>query len=125
MEVWHSTRAPDQCGRRLHPEICTRFEAKALRLPRRENRKNDSIFGKHFERLRIDCRLREPHSLGLPSKAAFEILDSPLNLRHLVATVRQRKNHVVVTLREGGSMAGKALLTFGIGLKDRGVDFGA
>ena len=95
-----------------------------LRLVRREDREQDSVLGQQVERVEVDCRLGEPHPLGLPAEAALEVADTPEDLRLLVAPVRQRHDHVVVRLRESGAVAGEALAARDVGREDLRVGFG-
>ena len=55
------------------------------------------------QRLQIHRRFRQPHAFRRAAEAESKILDAPVDLRVLVAGVRQRHDHVVVALRDAPS----------------------
>ncbi len=77
--------------------------------PRLIGRKKDILDGWIF-REQIECRLieggfRQPDGFGLPVEAMAEIGDAPLDLRVLIALVRQRHDDVIVALRNRRAVA--------------------
>src|ERR1700739_1060744 len=93
----------------------------ALGLARRQNRESDSVFSENFERFDVDRGFGQPHSFRTAAEAAFEILNSPLDLCDLIAAIGQWKNHVVVALREGRAMAGKMVTALPVRFQNRCV----
>ena len=79
------------------------------------------LFRQHFQGFGINGCFWKPHALGLASEAAFKISDPPLHLRDLIAPVRQRKDHVVVSLRDGGAMSGESLPAVLVRFKNRRI----
>ena len=57
-------------------------------------------------------------------KSIFKVFDAPYNLRGLIASVRQRHDHMVVGLSQCGTVSGKAFPAFPVGFKDRFIHTG-
>src|ERR1019366_3751620 len=106
-------------------ELGAVFWPYALGLPWRKNRELNSILGQDLESFGIHGGFRQPHSFGAPSEPAFKIPHSPLDLSHFVPAIGERKDHVVVTLRQSGSMTGKPFRTPLVGLKNRLANLGS
>ncbi len=78
------------------------------RLVGREDREPDPLLGQDVEALEIGRGLGEPHPLGPPAEPVLEVANAPGDLRPAIAAVRERQDHVVVHLRDGGAMAGES-----------------
>src|SRR5204863_8373475 len=63
----------------------------------------------------------QPYSFGLASEPVLEVADTPENLRLLIPSRRQRKDGVVIGLRQGGPVAGEMFLAFLVRIDDRAV----
>ena len=98
--------------------------ADVARLMRREDRETDPGRGERFERGQIHRGLGQPHPLRRPAEAALEVADAPDDLRRLVAGVGERKDRVVVRLRDRRAVPREARGARAVGFEDRGVDVG-
>ena len=87
-----------------------------------ENCKAQAKLSEQFEGFQIDSSLRQPHPFRRALESFFKVADAPDNLRGAVAAVRQRHDHMIVGLRDGGAMSRKVLAAFLIGRQDRGVN---
>ena len=94
------------------------------RLVRRQDGELDVEFRQDVERLQVHRRLGEPHPLGEALKALPEVRDAPDDLRPLVPRVRQRHDHVVVDLRDGGAVPGAPFHALPVRRQYRLVDAG-
>ena len=84
---------------------CQRVVTMAERPPpqglgRREDREAHLFLGQDREHVVIDRGLGQPHALGAPAEPVREVSEAPADLRHDVATGRQRQDHVAVPLRD-------------------------
>src|SRR2546423_10889718 len=77
--------------------------ANSLRLTRREYRELDALSREHLQSVDVDGGFRKPHAFGEPAKSVLEVLNAPFDLRLPIAGVRERQNHVVVSLRDRGA----------------------
>ena len=69
--------------------------------------------------MQIDRGFRQPHPLGMAAKSFFKIANTPENLRVFVLARGQGKDHVVIGLGHGRTMAGEEPLAFAVGRQDR------
>jgi len=76
-------------------------------LARSQDGVEDSIFRENFEGFGVDGGFGQPHAFGAAFEAMFEVGDAPFDLGNFIAAVGQRKNHVVVGLRDRGTVAAK------------------
>ncbi len=81
--------------------------ALGLGLRRREDGELDAVGGEDFEGLDVDGGFSQPHAFGIAIEAELEVANSPYHLSLLVAAIGQRHDHVVVDLRDGGTVSGK------------------
>jgi len=81
--------------------------AHRFRLPRRQYGKKNARVRQQAERRRVNGRLRQPHTFGLPPEAVDKILYAPAYLRALVALIGQRHDDMVVYLRQSSSVTVK------------------
>ncbi len=93
--------------------------ANPLRLVRSEDRETDPFVGHQIQRLEIHRRLGEPHPLGAPAEALFEIARAPPDLRLLVAPRGERHDHVVVRLRQRRAVPAEAARAVPVPVQDR------
>ena len=92
-------------------------------LARSQDRELDALGGKNFQGFQIYRRLREPRTLGITRKTMLKIFNAPKNLRALIARVRERKDGVVVSLRESSAVSGKKFLALAIAIEDALIAF--
>ena len=90
----------------------------------RKNREFDTKLSQNFQGLKVHCRFWKPHSFRMPTEAAFKISNSPPDLRVLVPSRGERKDHVIVSLSHGRAMSRKMLLALTICRQDGLVDCG-
>ena len=76
---------------------------------RRKYCKANLLRRQRFESLNIDCGLWQPHPLRTTAKSVFKIPDAPNDLRGFIPGIRQRQNHMVITLRHSCAMTAKTL----------------
>ena len=82
----------------------------------RQDREVNAGLGQDFQRLHVDGRLGQPHSLGITAEAMPEIGDAPEHLGLLVPGAGQGQDHVVVDLGERIAMPPPPLLAQPVGL---------
>ena len=87
-------------------------------LPRGQDREPDARLGQHLQRLDVDGGLGQPHSLGVAAEAVAEVGDPPAHLCFLVSCTSQRKNHVIVRLRQRIAVTAPPILAEPVGLDD-------
>ena len=97
--------------------------AYAFHLMGRENREANSEISKDVQCFEIDRGFRQPHAFRLAAEARFEIANAPEHLRVLIVPVAQRKNRMIVALRDGASMPGKSLPAFFVGVENGLIGF--
>ena len=85
-------------------------------LEGREDREPDAVGGQDLEGLQVHGALGQPHPLGGTPEPRLEITQTPPHLGDLVTGMRQRHDHVVVTLGQRGAMARETLPALLIGL---------
>ena len=113
--------------RRIHPAagaiepFATCERPRCFGLDRRQHDKLQTRLSQQLESNKVDGRFRQPHRFGRAPEPALEIREAPLNLRPFIAKIRERKNHVVIGLRERRPMAAKSLLTRTVGLRSCGM----
>ena len=95
-----------------------------LGLRGRKNGEFDSVRGQDLESFDVYGGFGQPHALGIPIKATLKVAQPPDHLRLLVAAIRQRHDHVVVDLSDGGTVSGETLLAGNVGIEDGLVGFG-
>jgi sec-independent protein translocase protein TatA len=85
---------------------------------RSEEDEANPVLGEEIEGFGVDSGFRQPHAIGQALETAAEVGNAPANLRDAVAGGGQRHDEVVVDLRHGRSVAGKALLAALVSMDD-------
>ena len=89
-----------------------------FRPEREKNSELDAVAGQDLQGGGVGGGLGEPHAFGLAAESMFEIPNAPEHLSFLVAIVREGKDHVVVILGDGRTVAGESFLALPIGLNN-------